>query len=60
MDEAFALKQHGHLSLEEQAYMTAEDRKWWLKKLEEEASRKEGGPQAATDKLSASPGRPPA
>lgn len=59
MDETFALKQRGHLSLGEQAYMTAEDRRWWLKKLDEENSRKEGGPQSAPDKLPPAPGQPP-
>lgn len=54
------LKQHGHLTLMEQMHMTAEDRKWWLKKLDEENSRKDGGPQSAPDKLPPKPGSPPA
>jgi hypothetical protein len=59
MEESFLLKQYGHLTLMEQAALTAEDRKWWLKKLDEENSRKNNAP-TAPDKVAPSPGRPPA
>lgn len=36
MEECFQLKEHGKLNLFEQANMTAEDRHWWLKRLEKE------------------------
>lgn len=60
MEESFLLKQYGHLTLMEQAWLTAEDRKWWLKKIDEENSRKNNAPTAAPDKILPTPGRPPA
>ena len=59
MEESFLLKQYGHLTLMEQACLTAEDRKWWLKKLDEENNRKNNTPVSAPDKIAPSPGRPP-
>ena len=37
MEESFVLKHHGGISLAEQAIMTAEDRKWWIKRIADEA-----------------------
>jgi hypothetical protein len=39
MRESFVLKRHGKLTLQEQAVMTAEERKWWIKELEREFER---------------------
>ena len=36
MEQQFQLKHHGNLSLFEQAQMIAEDRGWWIKRLEKE------------------------
>jgi gluconate kinase len=59
MEESFLLKQYGHLTLMEQAGLTAEDRKWWLKKIDDENNRKNAQP-AAPDTVAPTPGRPPA
>jgi hypothetical protein len=60
MEESFLLKQYGHLTLMEQAGLTAEDRKWWLKKIDDENNRKNNAATAAPDKVTPTPGRPPA
>lgn len=36
MEQQFQLKHHGHLSIFEQAQMTAEERAWYLKRIEKE------------------------
>jgi hypothetical protein len=36
MNQQFLLKEYGKLSLFEQENMTAEERSWWLRRLEEE------------------------
>lgn len=36
MEEEFQLKEYGHLSLFEQSQMTAEERAWWLKRVQKE------------------------
>lgn len=36
MEQQFQLKHHGNLSLFEQANMVAEDRAWWMRRLEKE------------------------
>lgn len=36
MEQQFQLKYYGNLSLFEQASMVAEDRAWWMKRLERE------------------------
>ncbi len=36
MEQQFQLKYHGKLSLFEQASMVAEDRAWWMKRIERE------------------------
>jgi len=40
MEQQFQLKHHGNLSLFEQAAMVAEDRGWWIKRLEREFKEK--------------------
>ena len=36
LEQSFALKYHGKLSLIEQAYMIAEERVWWINRLNKE------------------------
>lgn len=36
MEQQFQLKYHGNLSIIEQSNMTAEDRAWWMQRLEKE------------------------
>lgn len=36
MEQSFSLKHHGNLSLIEQANMIAEDRIWWINRLNKE------------------------
>lgn len=62
MNESFLLKTHGKLSLQEQAIMTAEERKWWLKALErhfEKQERGSGNSAAQTGKVDHTPGKTP-
>jgi hypothetical protein len=40
MEEQFILKEYGDLSLFEQNQMVAEDRAWWIKRLEREYEEK--------------------
>lgn len=40
LEQQFQLKEYGNLSLFEQAQMVAEDRAWWLKRLEKEYKEK--------------------
>lgn len=37
MEQQFQLKEYGKLDIFEQAQMTAEERGWWMKRLEKEA-----------------------
>jgi hypothetical protein len=62
MEESFLLKHYGHLSLNEQFSMPAEERHWWLKRLDDENKKinKQGAAEAApSGKLPESPGAPP-
>jgi hypothetical protein len=36
MEQSFQLKQYGNLSLFEQEQLTAEDRGWWMRRLQKE------------------------
>lgn len=36
MEVSYRLKKHGNLSLFEQDNMTAEDRKWWIERIEKD------------------------
>ncbi len=40
MEVMFQLKHYGNLSLFEQNNLTAEDRRWWLRRLDKEAKDK--------------------
>lgn len=41
LEQQFLLKYYGNLSLFEQASMIAEDRAWWMKRIEKEIKDKE-------------------
>ena len=36
MEESFLLKHYGHLDMADQLTMTAEERHWWLERLDKE------------------------
>jgi hypothetical protein len=36
MEQQFQLKHYGNLSIDEQNNLTAEDRNWWMQRLEKE------------------------
>lgn len=52
MEQMFDLKYHGNLTLHEQNNMTAEERRWWMKRLqkqrdkEAEQSKASSGPRS--------------
>jgi hypothetical protein len=41
MEQWYALKEYGNLSLFEQNSMTGEERAWWIKRIEKEHKRRE-------------------
>ena len=41
MEQSFALKKHGNMTLFEQDIMTAEDRAWWIERLQEENKKEQ-------------------
>jgi hypothetical protein len=45
MEQQFQLKHHGNLSLFEQNQMPAEDRGWWMKRLQKEHKDKQEAEQ---------------
>lgn len=57
MEESFLLKHHGNISFVEQVYMIAEDRQWWIKRLQKEFDKQS---QAASGSSTPShtPGQP--
>jgi hypothetical protein len=61
MEQSFLLKHYGHVDLEEQRTMTAEERNWWLTRIDTEHRReKEASKGYTTGKAPQTPGRPPA
>lgn len=60
MEQSFVLKHYARLSLSEQMIMTAEERGWWLKRLEDELQKQKAA-QSNTqlNQLPPSPGKPP-
>ena len=62
MEQSFLLKHYGHLSIPEQNEMTAEDRNWWLERVDKEHKKEEDAAKRAQreGKIPASPGQPPA
>lgn len=60
MNKSFILRKHAGLSLDEQYKMTAEERHWWLKRLEEDEQQKQNiTPQGNPNELPQTPGQPP-
>jgi len=60
MEQSFLLKHYGHISLEEQRTMTAEERNWWLERLDKEHRReKEASKGYTPNKVPQTPGKPP-
>ena len=50
MDQSFVLKHYGRLSLMEQSGMTAEERAWWIKRLDAENKKlQDAGKQTPGD-----------
>ncbi len=58
LEEQFQLKEYGKLSLIEQNHMIAEDRKWWLKRLEREAEERRKQEERAAGKNQTLPNFP--
>jgi len=58
MEQSFLLKYYGNIDLNEQNLMTAEDRIWWLERLDKENSAKKSNMPDA-NRLPNSPGKPP-
>lgn len=61
MEQAFLLKHYGNLSLEEMRTMTAEERGWWLQRLDKEHKKQNDASKGGhtPGKAPATPGRPP-
>jgi hypothetical protein len=52
MEESFQLKEYGKLSLFEQAQMVAEERSWWLKRIEKEYEDRKKAEEGAASGVS--------
>ena len=61
MEQSFLLKHYGQVNLEEQRTMTAEERDWWLSRLDKEHRREKEAQQGGytPGKVPATPGKPP-
>lgn len=60
MQQAFLLKRYGSLSLMEQAYMTAEERRWWIDRIDHENQKQnQANSVPAPGTIAPSPGSPP-
>jgi hypothetical protein len=61
MEQTFLLKHYGYLSIPEQNNMTAEERRWYLERLDEEnrKAQKEAKKSQSTSSVPATPGQPP-
>lgn len=53
------LKRYGHLDMTEQMYMTAEERKWWIQRIDDENRKQNQANSHQAPSASPSPGRPP-
>lgn len=58
MNQSFLLKYYGKLSIFEQESMTGEERKWWIKRLNDEIE-KQNKANRPSGKTSNIPGSPP-
>jgi hypothetical protein len=60
MEQSFLLKHYGHVSLHEQMDMTAEERHWWLERLDSENRKERDAANKHTpSKAPPTPGKPP-
>lgn len=59
MNKSFILRKEAGLSLDEQYKMTAEERQWWLNRLEESEKAKNITPHGNPGELPPTPGKPP-
>jgi len=60
MNESFLLKHHGNLSLAEQDRMSAEDRRWWIRRINEEIEKSNNkSTNMPAGKRDHTPGQPP-
>lgn len=55
MEQRFQLKEYGSLSLFEQDQMTAEERSWYMKRLEKEYKDKQEKEKNATSRMPSIP-----
>jgi hypothetical protein len=51
LEQQFQLKTHGNLSLFEQENMTAEDRAWWMKRIEKDIKERNEKEKEAMSKV---------
>lgn len=51
MEQSFLLKEYGKLSLFEQSIMPAEERAWWIKRLDKEKKNQQEAEKATVSKL---------
>lgn len=61
MEQAFLLKHYGNISLEEMRTMTAEERNWWLQRLDKENKKEKDAAKSGhvPGAPSSTPGKPP-
>ena len=61
MEQAFLLKHYGNMSLEEMRTMTAEERNWWLQRLDKEHKKEKDAARSShtPGQASSTPGKPP-
>lgn len=52
MEQQFLLKRYGKLDIFEQAAMSAEDRQWWLKRVQEENEKQAEAEKKASSGIS--------
>lgn len=52
MEQQFLLKRYGKLDIFEQAAMSAEDRQWWLKRIQEENEKQAEAEKKASSGVS--------
>ena len=58
MEEQFQLKMYGELSIMEQAWMTAEERSWWLKRTIKELEERKKAEEKQSGSMPSMPNMP--
>ena len=51
MEQSFLLKQYGNLSLFEQSNMPAEERAWWIKRIDKENKQRKSAEESQMPKM---------